>query len=548
MNAVSTILKTPLAIYDSVRKHFEAVQLNINLNSESLSVTLHFAPQLPDATLTCAVETRGFEKALEELKKKALQAQQGVAPVLDLSRCSLQIPLTDWQQFRREMYRRQGLDCVGAIVNYLQGTVPEQNLKDLGLAPEQIEKKCTDVDRVYFQELITKIGAMDSQLKGIVREAFITKYPNVSQTTFTTMAEQIKGSQTEAQVTVYEQIVLTLQKEVIGQDRAIKVMAATLASQRNQPDNNRVFLFVGPSGVGKTELAKAASKVKEGRCVSFAMNQYQGSMDYSKFLGAGSGLVGSTDKPHFAKEIEKYTPELIGKEGSKAIYKVSKVVILFDEFEKACSKVKQSLLTLFDEGYCDIQYTDEYANVAIRYVLKSCIIVNTSNLFQREIYTAFQNLLDQDQIVKHFKQLNAEQPYGTTFSPELLNRMTIIPFGPIPAGECYQKLIQLKFGKFTLKLKTELGCKEIEIEHEKQILVWLEQKLYGEGTDIRCLERYFDQIKQEIYKQSSKLGSLTQQKLTFTYENGAAWIKCSTYLAALEMYYVDPNTPKLPLP
>lgn len=543
-----TILRTPLEIYDATKLYFDSANMKLNLQGSKISLILKL-PGVEDVTVNSAIDAKGFTKAIADIQGGAQIAKHvATNPLtipLDVSRFSLEAPLKDWQKYMRVMYERQNLNCVDLIIDYLQGQVEEARLKDLGLAPSQVEGNYTDGDRPYFEEVLDRIGKMKSEPKKRTLEAFEEKYPTIARLGLKDLCQKVHQVGIDDENDFITKTRTILKEHVVGQDQAVEIMATTLARQRNAPEISRVFLFVGPSGVGKTELAKAVSKIKSDRFMTFAMNQYQSEFDCTKLFGSSSGFVGSTDKPHFAKEVERFNPTPITTTGSKKTYEISNLVILFDEFEKAHSKVKQSFLLLFDEKYCEVSYTEKSENVAIRYEFKSCVFVNTSNLYQTEICNAFKDSKKVEEIVEIFKKLNIDHPNGNSCSPELLNRNTIVPFGPIPSGESYQRLLKLKFKSFCSKLKAELKCQDVKLEEEEHVIAWLEKKLYGEGTDIRRLESYFDKITQLIYQNQSKLGRLEQRQIIFSYTDQTPYITFATYLESLERYYPDFEIPKL---
>ena len=242
----------------------------------------------------------------------------------------------------------------------------------------------------------------------------------------------------------YSTILAKLQKQVVGQEKATAYLATALNAQINN-NERAAFLFVGPKGIGKTELAKAAGECKGNRFVTFEMDQFKGSVDFYKLFGAPTGHVGCGDKPLFAKEMDRYASNLT-EDGRDLLERtVSNVVILFDELEKAHTEVKQSLLTLFQEGYCKVQYTkDRDSNLSIKYIFERCIFVGTSNLYRGQILEDFRRQVSHEDVAKHFIKLNERNPQRDSYSSELLNRMTVVACGPIPRGEVYRKLVQSK--------------------------------------------------------------------------------------------------------
>jgi ATP-dependent Clp protease ATP-binding subunit ClpA len=344
-----------------------------------------------------------------------------------------------------------------------------------------------------------------------------TNFPAVFERLLRERAEGRIAEEARGRVDPYQEILTQLRTRVRGQDLATHELAATMASQANQ-DANQVFLFIGPTGVGKTELAKAVASAKSG-FVSFNMSEYTSEHDISKFFGSPTGYIGSDDLPHFAKEIAKHETRVGGDR------EVRNIVILFDEFEKTAEEIKQSLLRIFDEGLYAANYTAnargfDAKNETSRYVFKKCVFICTSNLFHDYLLDVFRRRIENvDEIRTGFVDLNRmAPPFSHRFSPELLGRMRIIPFGPIPRGACYQRLLKDKLDQFIPNFKRELSCKDIVVENEPLVLQDLEHKLYGDGTDIRRVARYLTEAKAIVYREKSRWGDLNTKRLTIVFE------------------------------
>jgi DNA polymerase III delta prime subunit len=298
-----------------------------------------------------------------------------------------------------------------------------------------------------------------------------------------------------------------MQTQVIGQAHAIDLIVNALNKKRNSRENNikpRVFLFCGPTGVGKTELAKAmaATSFKDDNSkecfISIPMETYSADNSHTRLFGSSPGYVGSQDKPAFAKSIDPFVVEEEG--GTKT---VKDMLILFDEFEKADAKVKQSLLGLFDEGRMPVTYTENEKNVNITYIFYGCFFVCTVNLFSHEITQDFEKIdgiaesNDIDNIIDNFKKrLNSCEK----LSPEMAGRMSIVPFGPLKKGNEFQKLLEITLIKILgeIKINHRLSKAEIDVQDKARILEAFEGQYYKNGTDIRStirdIEIVFDSL------------------------------------------------------
>ncbi|XP_076446831.1 mitochondrial disaggregase-like [Babylonia areolata] len=162
---------------------------------------------------------------------------------------------------------------------------------------------------------------------------------------------------------------LRLKEAIIGQETAIRTVAAAIRRKQNgwyDEDHPLVFLFLGSSGIGKTELAKQVAKylhkdLKKG-FVRIDMSEYQEKHEVSKFIGSPPGYVGHEDGGQLTKQLTDFP----------------KAVVLFDEVEKAHPDVLTAMLQLFDEG----RLTDGKGKTI---ECKDAIFIMTSNLASEEI-------------------------------------------------------------------------------------------------------------------------------------------------------------------
>lgn len=446
--------------------------------------------------------------------------------------------------YQRTWYTVGNQSCVRALINYLlnsqEGSL--QLLKQLGLAPEQIARYCTDSEWAYFRQLMQQLDQEGKENQKVIFGNLKQQFPTI----FPTLLRELKESRLKlgGSQEGYATILANLNKSVFGQTYAVERLATALQSQI-EGDKNFVYLFVGPSGVGKTELAKAAALLKQNRFVRFDMDQFKGETDANKMFGSAFGYVGSTDLPLFARAFEKFASPLKKEVDLTYTCSVENVIVLFDEFEKAHSQVKQSFLTLFDEGYQQVLYTQDKANFVVNYKFKKCVFIGTSNLYKQEIVEDFRSRMEPKNISEHFKQLNTQRPIAQSYSPELLARMYPVPFGPIPRGEIYQNLIRSKLPTFLNALKTDVACAEITIAESDlpQVVRQLESRLYGDGTGLRNIKDYFDnEIKTVIFQQRN-WGNLKHKQITIVaLEGNRLGIRCQVeaYGELLEDYPVVP--------
>ena len=541
------VLTTPLQILQETRARFPTASGEIEFSDDHAAAST-FTLQLVLPILSSpvsignAVDRAVFAQTLQRLFDQELIDQaiggKAEAPVLDPRQFSMLRPLTGWQAFRRIFFECKGQKCEDVILQSLETPdgPPDRTLSSLGLAPNQLEENFCDSDYAYFKKFRTLLEQMEQPRRHSLFALFATKYPTISPRLLQEKVQRLIPAAHGGEADIHQTNLVCLKARVIGQEPAIEKMAATLTSQASL-DNNQACIFVGPTGVGKTELAKAVATRKENRFVDFHMDQFQGPYDVAKLFGSAAGLVGSTDRPYFAKKVDALKPALTGETtDGKKLYEISNAVVLFDELEKAHSKVKQSLLTLFDEGTCEVFYSERSRNVVLKYVFKKCIFISTSNLYAPLITQAFQQDLPYDQIVDLFSQLNQKMPHENSFAPEFLGRLNIFPFSPIPKGECYQRLLKIKLSQYIGNIKTMLSFREVVVEHERELLGFLETKLYGEGINIRDVERYFDTLRDLIVRSKSRWPDSKLCKLIFTYGERYPCIKLSVFVERFGVY------------
>ena len=233
---------------------------------------------------------------------------------------------------------------------------------------------------------------------------------------------------------------LTLEKEIhkkiVGQEIAVEAVSdAIRRSRAGVQDQNRPigsFLFLGTTGVGKTELAKALAKVlfdNENNITRIDMSEYQEQHAVSRLVGAPPGYVGYDE----------------GGQLTEAVRRKPYSVILLDEIEKAHPDTFNLLLQVLDEG----RLTDNKGRTAD---FKNTIVIMTSNLGSYEIKDAFQSNMDFYQAQDRAKE-KVLQLLKNTVRPEFLNRIDdIIMFSPLTAREI-KSIVDLQFKILAERLK-----------------------------------------------------------------------------------------------
>ena len=225
----------------------------------------------------------------------------------------------------------------------------------------------------------------------------------------------------------------TLHQRVIGQDEAVeKVCEAILRSRAGIQNPNRPigsFLFLGPTGVGKTELAKALAQAlfdDEKNMIRIDMSEYMEKHSVSRLIGAPPGYVGYDE----------------GGQLTEAIRRRPYAVILFDEVEKAHPDVFNVLLQVLDDG----RITDSQGRTVD---FKNTIIILTSNLGSSAILEG----IDSDGQITDSARLQVEGMLRTHFRPEFLNRLDeIVFYKPLTRSEI-DRIVDLQIADLNRRLK-----------------------------------------------------------------------------------------------
>ena len=257
-----------------------------------------------------------------------------------------------------------------------------------------------------------------------------------------------------------------IHKRLIGQEEAVeKVCEAILRSKAGIKDPTKPigsFLFLGPTGVGKTELAKSLAQNlfdDENAMVRIDMSEYMEKYSVSRLIGAAPGYVGYEE----------------GGQLTEAVRRKPYAVVLFDEIEKAHPDVFNILLQVLDDG----RITDSQGRTVD---FKNTIIILTSNI-------GAQSLLDgikEDGTIPEEVRKEVTDALHAHFRPEFLNRLDeIILFKPL-----VQKDME-RIAELVLKdINKRLQDKRLHIEIKKDALDFILENAYEPGFGARPLKRY----------------------------------------------------------
>jgi ATP-dependent Clp protease ATP-binding subunit ClpB len=266
-----------------------------------------------------------------------------------------------------------------------------------------------------------------------------------------------------------------LGKRVAGQEEAIQVVAdAVRRSRAGMQDPKRPigsFIFLGTTGVGKTELAKALAEFlfnDETAMVRIDMSEYQERHAVSRLIGAPPGYVGYDEGGQLTESVRRKPYS----------------VILLDEIEKAHPDVFNILLQVLDDG----RLTDNKGRVAN---FKNTIIIMTSNIGSPIIQENFEKMEDwnRDQVIEDTKN-EVFELLKKTIRPEFLNRIDeLVMFRPLSRSEI-RKVVDIQFRQIQKRL-AEAG---ITLETDEEVLNMLGEKGFDPQFGARPLKRVMQRM------------------------------------------------------
>lgn len=333
---------------------------------------------------------------------------------------------------------------------------------DLEEAKLQLTNALNEIDYEKAAKLqYGKIPELESKIKNLLNE-----------NQFNLISENVNSDQIANIVSKWTHIPITklmqedrekllnlqneLKKRVIGQDHALKLVSDAIIRQRaGIKDENRPigsFIFLGPTGVGKTEVARALAENlfdDEKHIVRLDMSEYMERHSVSRLIGAPPGYIGYDEGGQLTEKVRRKPYS----------------IILLDEIEKAHSDVFNILLQILDDG----RLTDNQGRVID---FKNTIIIMTSNLGSNYLLNN-----EKEKVAALVKE---------TFKPEFINRIDeIVYFNPLSFN--VQKEIVTKM---LVDLQTRLKAKDIKISFAESVNKQILKEAYSDEYGARPIKRY----------------------------------------------------------
>ncbi|MCT3603323.1 ATP-dependent Clp protease ATP-binding subunit [Lactobacillus acidophilus] len=261
-----------------------------------------------------------------------------------------------------------------------------------------------------------------------------------------------------------------LHKRVIGQDKAVSAVARAIRRSRSGIKDERrpigSFLFLGPTGVGKTELAKSVAAAmfgSEDNLIRLDMSEYMDQIASSKLIGSAPGYVGYEEGGQLSEQVRRHPYS----------------VVLLDEVEKAHPDVFNLLLQVLDEGFM----TDSKGR---KVDFRNTIIIMTSNLGSRSLFDGNAVGFNADKIDQaKVRQAKVQQAIKQFFRPEFLNRID----ETIVFDELTEKQLRNIVSLLTNKLVVRLQRKGITLKLSRAALDKIVQDGYDPENGARPLKR-----------------------------------------------------------
>lgn len=396
------------------------------------------------------------------------------------------------------------LDEAGAqarIASMGQPPEVESLVKDIDAACEQKEKAIREQrfeEAATFRDKEKKLKGQKDQLiqkwkKSRTEERVIVDVDGIRNVVSAWTGIPLKRMKQEESKKLLE-LEAELQERIIGQKEATAAIAKAIRRSRADLKDPRrpigSFLFLGPTGVGKTYLAKVLAEMMFGNqdsIIQVDMSEYMEKYSVSRMIGSPPGYVGHEEGGQLTERIRRQPYSLI----------------LFDEIEKAHPDVVQLLLQVLEDGHL----TDSLGR---KVDFRNTIIIMTSNVgahfLQKDTTLGFGVTADPNQDFEKTKQ-KMQDELKNVFKPEFLNRLNDIIFFRKLDQESIRKIVDLELSKVSKRLAEH----KVALDVDESVKNFLAEKgyddKYGARPLKRSIERYIeDPLAESILKEELRKG------------------------------------------
>ncbi|MCX6798282.1 MAG: AAA family ATPase [Candidatus Falkowbacteria bacterium] len=482
-------LKEKYEVHHGVRITDNALIAAAKLSSRYISD--RFLPDkavdlIDEATSSLRMEIDSMPDELDQLKRKVKQLEINKAGILanekkspKLRAINLELAKLKEQAAQLELHWDNEKNIIAQIRN------SKKEIDSLKVKAEIIQRQGADLTEVakikygLIPELDKNIKERQEELLKIQKKGQRILKEEVDEEDIAKVVARWTGvpvnKMLENEIKKLSQAEVELKKEVVGQDEAIKAVANALRRSRAGINEEKrpigSFMFVGPSGVGKTELAKTLAKFmfnNENSLIRLDMSEYMEKHSVSKLIGSPPGYIGHDDGGQLTDKIRRHPYS----------------VILFDEIEKAHPDTFNILLQILDDG----RLTDSKGR-AVNF--KNTIIIMTSNLGNEVIKQYSIGFSDNSDSDKH-KEIRTEEMREKInkilrehFKLEFLNRIDEIVLFKSLDPVALEKIVDLELNK----VEVRLNLKDIGLKIGAKVKKMLAEKGYDITYGARPLKR-----------------------------------------------------------
>lgn len=442
------------------------------------------------AILSLEIEREALKKETDEASKKRLAS---IEKEISEKKSDYDLLKAKWEQEKKDLDSLKEIkEKIEDVKHQIEEAERSYDLEKLsvlkyGELPKLEEELKTKEEKTKDEDQMVKEVVTEEEIREVVSR--LTGIP----------LEKLNETERDKLLKLDER----LHERVIGQDEAVKAVSdAVLRARAGLKSENRPigsFIFLGPTGVGKTETAKALTEDlfdDEKNLIRIDMSEYMEKYSVSRLIGSPPGYVGYEEGGQLTEAVRRHPYS----------------VILFDEIEKAHPDVFNILLQVLDDG----RLTDNQGRTVD---FKNTVIIMTSNLGSADL---LEGIDEEGKIPEATKDIVMEE-LKRSFRPEFLNRVDeIVMFTPLTRDQIFEII------KFAIKeLEKRLEAREITIEATENALQKILDESYNVQYGARPVKRYIQSTLETKLSRMIIAGEVGEKdKLTVdTDENGEIVIR-----------------------